>query len=219
MCSVTQKGREINMKRKVFLRCIIGIFLAIVLIAGVCEQVQGDISRNIVRLHIVANSDKEADQTVKLAVRDAVLSMGKRMFPQGLKKELSYEQKELLTQAAEGVLRENGLRYGATLSVGKFYFPTKKYENITMPAGYYDAVKIVLGEGKGANWWCVMYPPLCFSQSAAGKISEENLRILKEEMGDVGYGAVTGEGVALVPSLKILEMWQGVKDMFVTKVK
>ncbi len=212
MCSVTQKGCEINMKRKIFLRCIIGIFLAVVLIAGVCEQVQGDIASGVVRLHIIANSDKEVDQSIKLAVRDSVLAAQERIFPDGLTKSLTYEQKELLTQAAEGVLRSKGVQYGATIETGKFYFPTKKYENITLPAGEYDAVRIILGKGSGQNWWCVMYPPLCFADSAVGGMDKTSIDILKEEIGQEDYEIISQESLKAVPALKLLELWGILKE-------
>jgi stage II sporulation protein R len=211
MCSVTQKGCEINMKRKIFLRCIIGVFLAVVLIAGVCEQVMGDISGGVVRLHIIANSDTEYDQNVKLAVRDSIIVAQKRIFPDGVPKNLTYEQRELLTQAAEGVLRNKDVGYGAKVETGKFYFPTKKYENITFPAGRYDAVRVVLGEGTGQNWWCVMYPPLCFTDCAVGSMGEKSKDILKEEMGETAYEIVSEESFRAVPALKILELWGKVK--------
>lgn len=213
MCSVTQKGREINMKRKIFLRCIIGVFLAVVFIAGVCEQVQGEISDGIVRLHIIANSDSEIDQSIKLAVRDSVLAAQERIFPDGVPEKLTYEQKELLVQVAEGVLRSKGVQYGAKIETGNFYFPTKKYENITLPAGNYDGVRIILGEGAGQNWWCVMYPPLCFTDSAVGEMNDKSLDILKETMGQTEYEIVSGENVKAVPALKILELWQKVKEI------
>lgn len=200
------------MKRKIFLRCTIGIFLAVVLIAGVCEQVQGEISSGIVRLHIIANSDADTDQDVKIKVRDAIIAAQKDIFPHGIKKNLSYEEKEMLAQVAEGVLRSQGFNYGVKLETGKFYFPAKKYDNITLPAGDYDAVKVVLGEGKGQNWWCVMYPPLCFTDSAVGRMNEESLSKLKETMGKAEYEIVSGESVKAVPVLKILELWQGLKE-------
>lgn len=200
------------MKRKIFLRCIIGLFLTVVLITGVCEQVQGKIFDGVVRLHIIANSDDEIDQSIKLAVRDGVIASQQRIFPEGLPQNLTYEQKELLAQVAEGVLRNKGATYGVEIKTGKFYFPTKKYENITLPAGDYNGVRIILGEGEGENWWCVMYPPLCFADSAFGEMGEKSRNILKEEIGKIGYEIVTGERVHVVPALKLLELWGTLKE-------
>ncbi len=202
------------MKRKIFLRCIIGVFLAVVLITGVCEQVSGDISSGVIRLHIVANSDSNIDQKIKIAVRDSVIAAQEWIFPDGIPEKLTYEQKELLAQAAEGVLRSKGAKYGARVETGKFYFPTKKYDNITLPAGEYDAVRIVLGEGLGQNWWCVMYPPLCFTDSALGAMEGKSRSILIEEIGKNGYEIIAGESVCAVPALKILELWGKVKNLW-----
>ena len=93
-----------------------------------------------------------------------------------------------------------------------FYFPTKEYENITLPSGNYDAVKIVLGEGKGQNWWCVMYPPLCFSESSIGVADGKSQHILKESMGDISYEIISDESVKTVPAFKVVEMWQNLKE-------
>ncbi len=199
------------MKRKIFLRCIIGVFLAVVLIAGVCEQVQGDIASGVVRLHIIANSDTDIDQNIKLAVRDSVIAAQGRIFPDGIPEKLTYEQKELLAQTAEGVLRNKGVSYGVQIETGEFYFPTKKYENITLPAGDYNAVRIVLGEGAGQNWWCVMYPPLCFTESALGEMGEKSRDILKEEIGQ-NYEIISEESIKTVPALKLLELWGVLKE-------
>ncbi len=199
------------MKRKIFLRCIIGVFLAVVLITGVCEQVQGEIASGVVRLHIIANSDTDVDQSIKLAVRDSVIAAQERIFPEGIPQKLTYEQKELLAQTAEGVLRSRGVSYGVKIETGEFYFPTKKYENITLPAGDYSAVRIVLGEGVGQNWWCVMYPPLCFTDSALGEMGKKSRDILKGEIGQ-NYEIISQESIKAVPTLKLLELWGVLKE-------
>ena len=104
------------------------------------------------------------------------------------------------------------MEYGAFVETGKFYFPTKRYENITLPAGQYDAVRVILGKGSGQNWWCVMYPPLCFSSSVVGKADEESLNILKESMTEFEYSIVTEESIKVVPAFKLVEIWQIVKE-------
>lgn len=200
------------MKSKILLRCIIGVFLAFVLIAGVAEYMHRDISDGIVRLHIIANSDADIDQNVKLMVRDAVIKEQKEIFPDGVKKELNDDERQRLTVVAEGVLKNQGISYGALVETGKFYFPTKKYENITLPAGNYDAVRIVLGKGLGQNWWCVMYPPLCFTDSALGSMDKKSEHILRESMGEFEYVIISQENIKTVPAFKLVEIWQKVKE-------
>ena len=143
----------------------------------------------VLRLHVIANSDSAEDQALKLKVRDALLLQGKEVFSSGSTKE-SAEQAacknlQSFLQTAEKTIRENGKDYSVCVSVGKSSFPTRTYENITLPAGEYDALRVVIGEGKGKNWWCVMFPPLCLP--AAEK---------KQELSDV----LSDGGQALVES-------------------
>lgn len=140
------------------------VFAFIVSVAGFginCNNIRND----VVRLHIIANSDSEADQQVKLAVRDALLASGKEIFSGTAKKEnaesLLNIGKDELTETANKVLHENGFDYEAEIYLAEEYFTTRSYENFTLPAGEYTALKVILGNGEGHNWWCVMFPPLC----------------------------------------------------------
>lgn len=200
------------MKKKILLWCIIVVFLLSVSVAAVSERMCDDISGGIVRLHIIANSDNENDQRIKLLVRDAIIKTQNEIFGDGIKKTLNNEEKEKIKQTTEKVLAEQGVLYCAKVETGNFYFPTKRYENITLPAGNYDAVRVVLGAGEGKNWWCVMYPPLCFSQSVVGKADTESLNILKESMSDFGYDIISEESIKIVPAFKIVEIFQVVKE-------
>lgn len=123
------------------------------------------VHREVLRLHVIANSDSEADQAVKLLVRDRVLQTGASIFD-GSVSAAEAERKitpELhkIEDAAEEVLRENGFSYDVHAETVNEFFDTRAYGDITLPAGRYEAVRIVLGEGAGKNWWCVMFPPLC----------------------------------------------------------
>ena len=200
------------MKKKIFIWCIIGVFLIFVSVVSAVECVQENVSGSVVRIHIIANSDAENDQRIKLLVRDAVISCQKDIFKDGIKKTLNNEEKEKIKLISEKILKEEGANYGAFVETGKFYFPVKRYENITLPAGEYDAVRIVLGEGGGKNWWCVMYPPLCFSGSYVGKMETENLNILKEGMSEFDYKIISDESIKVVPAFKLAQMWQTVKE-------
>ncbi len=119
------------------------------------------------RVHIRANSNEEADQTVKYRVRDAVVAYLTPTVAECGTKEaaMSAVRKELsaISAVADKVLRENGFFYGARASLKQEEFPTRVYENATLGAGIYDALIVELGEGTGDNWWCVVYPPLCFT--------------------------------------------------------
>jgi len=134
---------------------------------------------SVIRLHVIANSDSETDQQIKYMVRDAILAeaetvfSGKDMDEAMVISESSYER---LTEIAERVLRDNGFSYGATVIFGKEDYPTREYDGVTFPAGRYYSLRVILGEGDGQNWWCVLFPPLCLGSSsviikATGRIS------------------------------------------------
>ena len=136
------------------------------------RQVRGE----VLRLHILANSDTDADQAVKLLVRDRLLTEAGSLFqgnvtPQNAAALLTPELPRL-TALAETVLRENGFDYGARAELTTEYFDTRAYGDFTLPAGTYTALRILLGEGKGPNWWCVMFPHLCLPAAQGGAQAE-----------------------------------------------
>ena len=131
---------------------------------------------SIFRLHIIANSNSAEDQAVKLEVRDAVLEYEAEnldaVSAAKTREELMTHGAELL-EIIEGVLRSNGFDYGAQMLVGTFPFPDREYNGVLYPAGDYDAFRVILGDGAGENWWCVMFPPLCILKSDNGKIDTD----------------------------------------------
>ncbi len=150
---------------------MIEISVAIGLVLSIVFSVIGfgadcrEIRNNVVRLHILANSDSQEDQNVKLLVRDALLSCGSDIFGGTVDVDNASEclakEKEALIKTANKVLSENGFDYTADIFLTEEYFQTREYENFTLPAGEYLALKVILGKGEGHNWWCVMFPPLC----------------------------------------------------------
>ena len=144
------------------------LILAIAAAAVFLSQIGRDsLPGDVVRLHILANSDETIDQAAKLKVRDAVLgALSERM--KGMKnaeqaEEYLSQNTEEIVLLAEKTLADFGRSYGASASVGNSVFPKREYAGAVYPAGEYAALKIVLGEGKGQNWWCVAFPPLCFN--------------------------------------------------------
>ncbi len=131
-----------------------------------------NIRNKMLRMHIIANSDSTADQELKLKVRDAVLEKGKELFDgsitaQDAEKRIIPHIDELKAEALS-VIKDNGYNYDVEITVQKDYFNTRIYENsVTLPAGYYTAVKVIIGDGKGRNWWCVMFPPMCLPSATA----------------------------------------------------
>ena len=167
-------------------KSLISLALAIVVLAvsTACldaESRQSSVSAycnadSIFRLHIIANSNSAEDQAVKLKVRDAVLEYEAEnldaVSAAKTREELMTHGAELL-EIIEGVLRSNGFDYGAQMLVGTFPFPDREYNGVLYPAGDYDAFRVILGDGAGENWWCVMFPPLCILKSDNGKIDTD----------------------------------------------
>lgn len=121
-----------------------------------------------IRLHVIANSDSAEDQAVKLKVRDAVLACARESFTASDRDEAEEQLMDMggsLDAAVNAVLAENGMDYGAYLAFGEFDFPDREYAGKTYPAGRYRALRVVLGDGAGHNWWCVMFPPLCLIET------------------------------------------------------
>ncbi|WP_338433010.1 stage II sporulation protein R [Clostridium tyrobutyricum] len=139
------------------------------------NNVQQSIASKIIRFHVIANSDTQSDQALKLKVRDEVL---KYISPKLSNSKSIAESRQILKEnnnnilsIARKVIRERGYSYGVTSTLSQFNFPIKTYGNITLPQGKYEAYRIIIGQGKGRNWWCVMFPPLCFVDISRGQAS------------------------------------------------
>ncbi len=162
--------------KKTILRIEASILIAVIVCCALnitSFSSQCDSIRNkMLRMHVIANSDSTADQELKLKVRDAVLEKGKELFDGSITAQ-DAEEKIIphiddLKAEALTVINENGYDYDVNITVQKDYFNTRTYENsVTLPAGYYIAVKVIIGEGKGKNWWCVMFPPMCLPSATA----------------------------------------------------
>ena len=138
---------------------------------GACEEIRG----GVLRLHILANSDSDEDQQLKLEVRDGLLGYTDRLFSGCKSKDEALraagEHIEDIRCFAEMTVREYGYNYPVQAYVTNMSFDTRVYEDITMPAGRYDAVRIVIGEGNGHNWWCVLFPALCLPSAGKDELS------------------------------------------------
>lgn len=164
------KQKETRRKLELSVLCglIIAVLLSITSFGASCKHIRNA----VLRMHVIANSDSAEDQAVKLKVRDAVLAAGKDVFDGSVTaadaETVLDSEKQVLQTAAETVLRENGFDYGVRVEIGKDFFNTRTYDGkVTLPAGEYEAVRVILGEGNGQNWWCVMFPPLCLPAAEA----------------------------------------------------
>lgn len=162
------------------------------------EQLARELSEKIIRFHVRANSDSEKDQELKLAVRDEIGAYmqeelaGIRDLAQSRRKVL--QDLEEIERRARQVIAEKGCGYEVSASLAKVDFPEKTYGTYTFPAGEYEALQVVIGQGKGKNWWCVMYPNMCFQGSVYEVIEEEAEASLKQVLTAREYDALMKSG-------------------------
>ena len=182
--------------------------LAAVVAGGWLGREQEELADSVIRFHVIANSDSVEDQALKLAVRDRVLARAEALYPEDatLDEAQAALEGSLSTLAAAGqeVVEEQGFDYPVTAQLTDCWFPTKEYEGFALPAGNYTALRVVIGEGKGQNWWCVAFPPLCL-----GAASETVDQALEAGYFTPDQGAlIIGEGEGYVLKFKAME-WLG----------
>lgn len=191
----------------IFTLLILFVFISIHSYATTVSQ---DLSDNFFRLHILANSDSAEDQALKLKVRDNIIEYMNTLTYEGLSKKeaINLTQNNLTTfkTIAEKTIKDEGYNYPVNLEIGNFYFPTKVYGNISLPAGYYDALKIEIGKAQGQNWWCSLFPPLCFVDISSGVIDESSEENLKENLSEDEFAIITEDSETIKLKFKIVEM-------------
>ena len=180
-------------------------------ISSYAHTLSENLSANFFRLHILANSNSEIDQDLKLKVRDGIIEY---MNSQELS---NYSKEEVITlvktnldsyrKVAENIIKENGFNYPVSLEVGTFCFPTKIYGNISLPAGNYEALRINIGQAQGENWWCSRFPPLCFVDISSGVIDDNSKESLKENLSEEEFAIITSNNGTIKLKFKILEIF------------
>lgn len=210
MTTYTYKAFEERRDRIFLASLIIALILYCAFSVTYFASVSGEIRESVVRLHILADSNSEIDQQVKLKVRDALLTKNTELLSGKVTPENAEEyfenSKEELEKCANEVLKENGFNYKAKITLGKEYYTTRVYEDLTFPAGTYTSVKVVLGSGQGQNWWCVMFPPLCVP-AATGDITTDDGVNLEEYLNEDGERLVSSKGKFKV-GFKVLEIYE-----------
>ena len=175
------------------------------------DPLQPQIAEKILRFHILANSDSKVDQDVKIKVRDVVGQMlePKLKDAQNLAdtERIVEENMDAIVATAENTLEENGFSYGANARLAQVDFPVKTYGDYTFPAGEYEALQVTLGEGEGHNWWCVLYPNMCFQGSVYEVVNEESEEELREVLTPEEYADVFDSGKLQI-RFKFLEYFQ-----------
>ena len=168
---------------KYFCLLLISMF-SLFCISGVyADNIQADLSENLLRLHVIANSNSEEDQDIKLKVRDEILKVS-----------TEDPDKAKIDTVVNEALARFGADYKGKTSVVRRFVPEKEYKSIRLPEGIYNCINVVLGEGNGENWWCVAYPPLCFTEEVFGELSENGKLLLENKLSKESFRAIIYDG-------------------------
>lgn len=209
-----------NLKRVliILILFIIYIFFSLFSYSNV---VASDIQDSVFRLHVIANSDLEEDQHLKYKVRDALIeymnSISKNVSSKGEAIKIAKENKHEFYNIAKKVVSDNGFNYNINIEIGNFSFPTKTYGNISLPVGFYDALKVEIGKAQGQNWWCVMFPALCFVDVSEGFVPEESKEDLQTNMQEEEYNLISSDSLEFKLKFKLVELFENAKIIMAKK--
>lgn len=218
------KGLKNSTNLKFVFKGILGIVMVALMITGIAfasysEDVNSGLSQNLLRLHVIANSDSPEDQQLKRDVRDIILDYMKKELKdietvEDAKSQVNNNLDKIKILAEDEIRRQNKA-YRVKAMLGNFPFPTKMYGDITLPAGTYEALRVVIGEGEGQNWWCVMFPPLCFVDATHGTIPDSVKEDLKNVLTKEEYSIVASadeeDEIPIEIKFKVVEIFQGSK--------
>ena len=184
-----------------------------------CENVSSNIADSVFRLHVIANSDDKVDQDLKYVVRDNLIDYMNNLCKDCKSKEeainIAKTHQEDFYKIASDTIKENGFDYPVKIEIGNFEFPTKHYGDISLPAGFYDALKVEIGEAKGQNWWCVMFPPLCFVDISSGVVPDDSKQVMEDSMSEEEFALVSDNSNPEIKfKFKLLEFF--VNNGFIT---
>ena len=194
---------------------IIFLLLAIFILLSAnsyVNAVSSNIADGVFRLHVIANSDSVEDQNLKYKVRDALLDYMNSICSDVSSKE---DAMNIASEHLEDfkAIAENNYTYPVSVEIGKYDFPTKNYGDVSIPAGIYDALRVKIGKASGKNWWCVMFPPLCFVDVSSGIVPNESKELLQENMSTEEYDLITNSSnnSDLNFKFKIVELFENIK--------
>lgn len=175
----------------IFLLCLY-IFISA---QSYANEISAGLSESVLRLHVIANSDSEEDQNLKYIVRDSLIQYMASICSNAKSKEeamkVASNHINDFTEIANKTIKENGFSYNATVELGKFEFPTKTYSDISFPSGIYDALEVRIGNASGQNWWCVLYPALCFIDTSSGMLPDKSKNELKDTLSEEEYQIIS----------------------------
>jgi stage II sporulation protein R len=201
-----------KVKYSIILIILLLIYIFISAVSYV-TAVSNSLEDNIFRLHVIANSDSDEDQNLKYKVRDNLIEYMNEIAKDAKTKEeainIAQEHTDDFYNIARQTIIDNGYDYDVTVEIGNFSFPTKNYGDISIPAGYYDALRVKIGEAQGQNWWCVMFPPLCFVNISSGIVPDESKELLEDNLSEEEYSIISDtDSTEIKFKFKIIELLQ-----------
>ena len=209
-----------KVKMVIILTFLLFIYTSICAISY-AQNISTDIASSVFRLHVIANSDSKEDQDLKYKVRDNLLKYMNKICKDCTSKEeaisLVEKNKDIFKQIALDTIRNEGFFYDVNINIGNFEFPTKNYGDISLPAGLYDALRVEIGEAKGQNWWCVMFPPLCFVDISSGVVPEESKEVLQDNLTEEEFALISDKSSDEIQfKFKLLEFFNN-NDLITAK--
>lgn len=206
--------RRIN--KNIYIISILLIIFTFFSIQSYADAITKDLASCIFRLHVIANSDSEEDQNLKYKVRDSLIEYMNDLTKYSKSKEetilIAKSHINDFKSIAQETINDLGFNYNVDVEVGNFYFPTKEYGNISFPSGSYDALRVKIGDFKGKNWWCVMFPPLCFVDISSATVPEESKETLKESLSDEEYELISKSNKTSEIRFKIVEIFNNLSS-------
>ena len=192
--------------------CLLLILYTFTCAFSYVQAVSANISNSVFRLHVIANSDSNEDQTLKYKVRDNLLNYMNNICSNCSSKEeainLVIKHQEKFKQIVLETIKNEGYSYNVNIEIGNFEFPTKHYGDISLPAGYYDALRVKIGKSSGRNWWCVMFPSLCFIDVSSGIVPDESKEDLQKTLSNEEYSIISNNSnLGIKFKFKLLEFF------------
>ena len=209
-----------KVKMVIILTFLLFIYTSICAISY-AQNISTDIASSVFRLHVIANSDSKEDQDLKYKVRDNLLKYMNKICKNCTSKEdaisLVEKNKDIFKQIALDTISNEGFSYDVNINIGNFEFPIKNYGDISLPAGLYDALRVEIGEAKGQNWWCVMFPPLCFVDISSGVVPEESKEVLQDNLTEEEFALISDKSSDEIQfKFKLLEFFNN-NDLITAK--
>ena len=202
-----------NTRKNIELGVLFGLICAIALSFARFDANCDELRNNVLRLHVIANSDSDADQQLKLMVRDEILEHTSAVF-EGCSdlesaKAIAQDNIDMLTKVANSVIAKHGFDYEAKVEIAERYFDTREYDDFTLPAGNYRSLVVNLGAAKGKNWWCVVFPCVCVPTAAKGELTDSV---------SADSAQIAKNSSKYVMKFKTAEIYEDIKQYFKNKM-